>query len=163
MRVHDGKTKGLISLKHHGQIAGIGSIGRNSLLIDSKYGNLLRLGGVITCAPLQPDEPRMKDPCPNNCNACVMACPVNAINPDDRAVDIIKCMWTSIRHPLMKPFFLTKALFWLSKYSKGMHKIAEDICNMVVLHHLESCTKCLMACPHFKSTYKSLFKNSGKN
>jgi epoxyqueuosine reductase len=40
--------RGIISLKHSAELAGLGNIGKNTLLINEKYGNRLWLGGVIT-------------------------------------------------------------------------------------------------------------------
>ena len=40
--------RGILSLKHSAQACGIGCIGKNTLLINEKYGNRLYLGAVIT-------------------------------------------------------------------------------------------------------------------
>lgn len=47
--------KGIISLKHSAEPAGLGYIGKNTLLINEKYGNRLWLGGVITNLKTDPD------------------------------------------------------------------------------------------------------------
>ncbi|HPS13890.1 MAG TPA: hypothetical protein PLB87_11475, partial [Prolixibacteraceae bacterium] len=47
--------RGILSLKHAAELAGVGSIGKNTLLINEKYGNRLWLGGVITSMELEPD------------------------------------------------------------------------------------------------------------
>jgi epoxyqueuosine reductase len=148
MRLHNGIPKGILSLKHMARIAGLGGIGRNSLLINPKMGNRLRLSGVLTEAFLSPDRPFSGDPCPHGCSLCVKACPVNAIR--DRSVDIITCMGRSIRHPLMQPYWSTRLLLWLSKKFNAMHGFVEDINNMMVTHYSEACTACMRACPYFK-------------
>ncbi len=76
----DSKTKrwrSIISQKHAAQAAGLGTIGRHSLLITPEFGSMVWLGAVLTEAKLQPD-PELEKIC-NDCNLCVKACPVNAL------------------------------------------------------------------------------------
>ena len=70
---------GYISLKHAAEIAGLGVIGKNYLLTNPQYGNLLWLCAVLTDAELMPDEKLESTMC-DNCNKCVRACPVGALN-----------------------------------------------------------------------------------
>lgn len=70
--------KGLISMKHAAVLAGIGELGKNSLLINSQYGNLLTIGAILTDLELQSDE-LCSNICIDNCLKCVKACPINAI------------------------------------------------------------------------------------
>ncbi len=73
---------GLISLKHAAAKAGLGTIGRNSLLITSQYGPRVRLTGIITDAEIEPDKANTSDPC-QECGSCIEQCPVGALqNPD---------------------------------------------------------------------------------
>ncbi len=71
--------RGIISLKHSVQLAGLGSIGKNTLLINEKYGNRLWLGGVITNMKIDSD-PLTKNLCPENCQICIDSCPQSALN-----------------------------------------------------------------------------------
>ena len=77
----DGRKEqfGHISLKHAAEIAGLGVIGKNYLLTNPQYGNLLWLSAVLTNAELMPDE-KMEYAMCGNCNKCVEACPVGALN-----------------------------------------------------------------------------------
>jgi epoxyqueuosine reductase QueG len=77
----DGRKEqfGYISLKHAAEIAGLGVIGKNYLLTNPRYGNLLWLSAVLTDAELTPDEKLRFNFC-ENCNICVEACPVGALN-----------------------------------------------------------------------------------
>lgn len=72
--------KGILSLKHIGYKAGIGSIGKNALLCNKKYGNLIKLGAVVTNASLQPDHIIEDDYCYEHCRLCITNCPVQAID-----------------------------------------------------------------------------------
>ncbi len=77
----DGRKEqvGYISLKHAAEIAGLGVIGKNYLLTNPQYGNLLWLSAVLTDAELVSDEKTESTMC-LNCNKCALACPVGALN-----------------------------------------------------------------------------------
>lgn len=75
----NGKQYGPISLKHAAELAGLGIIGRNYLLTNPQYGNLLWLSAILTDAALVPDE-KMQDKLCDNCNKCVDICPSGALN-----------------------------------------------------------------------------------
>ena len=77
----DGRKEqfGHISLKHAAEIAGLGIIGKNYLLTNPQYGNLLWLSAVLTDAKLMPDEKVESTMC-DNCNKCVEVCPVRALD-----------------------------------------------------------------------------------
>ena len=78
----NGMQSGHISLKHAAQLAGLGVIGRNYLLTNPQYGNLLWFSAVLTDAELTPDEKLRNSFC-DGCNICVEACPSKAL--DDQA------------------------------------------------------------------------------
>ena len=71
--------KGILSLKHLGYKAGIGTIGKNSLLCNNEYGNLIKLGAVITDAVLTADPVMKGNLCRDTCSLCIDSCPVGAI------------------------------------------------------------------------------------
>jgi epoxyqueuosine reductase QueG len=78
----EGKHWGHISLKHAAELAGLGVIGRNYLLTNPEYGNLLWFSAVLTDADLVPDRKAQLTIC-DNCNICVETCPSGALdNPD---------------------------------------------------------------------------------
>lgn len=57
--------------------AGIGFIGKNTLLITEEYGSFVYLGEMITNIPFAEDE-RVEDGC-GDCNICRTACPTGAL------------------------------------------------------------------------------------
>lgn len=71
------RWRSIVSQKHAAQAAGLGTIGRHSLLITPEFGSMVWLGAVLTEAELEPDAILGKV-C-NNCNLCVNTCPVNAL------------------------------------------------------------------------------------
>lgn len=72
-----GRWRSIISQKHAAQEAGLGTVGRHSLLITPEFGSMVWLGAVLCEQELEPDA-RKESIC-NNCNLCVEACPVNAL------------------------------------------------------------------------------------
>jgi len=78
-----GRYRSIISQKHIAQAAGLGTIGRHSLLITPEFGGMVWLGAVLCEQEFEPDE--IKEPLCNNCNLCVEICPINALeNPEIR-------------------------------------------------------------------------------
>lgn len=72
-----GRYRSIVSQKHIAQAAGLGTIGRHSLLITPEYGSMVWLGAVLCEQEFEPDEIK-KSVC-NDCNLCVDICPVNAL------------------------------------------------------------------------------------
>jgi epoxyqueuosine reductase len=97
----DAKTKtgkGMVSLKHLAYKAGLGVFGKNHLLYNPNFGNLIRLGAVLTNAILDPD-PIIKDSyCSPTCNLCIDNCPAGAIS--EKGVIQKKCREHSTRKTL---------------------------------------------------------------
>lgn len=75
----EGRLRGPISLKHAAVLAGLGKIGKNTLLINNKRGNMLWLSAVLTSAPLTPDDIADYEVCSSSCSLCVNICPSNAL------------------------------------------------------------------------------------
>ncbi len=59
-------------------LAGLGWIGKSTLLVSGDYGPRIRLCVILTDAVLTPDQPVVGSRC-GGCRACVDACPVGAI------------------------------------------------------------------------------------
>lgn len=78
-RIVDGYFHGAISLKHAAELAGLGIIGRNYLLTNEKYGNLVWLGAILTDLELESDTLVDYNFC-GNCKLCINTCPSSAIN-----------------------------------------------------------------------------------
>ena len=70
--------------------AGIGWIGKNSMLISKKNGSYFFIGELITDLELEYDQPMGGDYC-GDCSRCIDACPTGAIL-DLKVVDANKCI-----------------------------------------------------------------------
>lgn len=96
---------GLISMKHAAVLAGIGAIGKSTLLLNNKFGNLLTIGAILTNLNMQSDE-LCEGICIDECNKCIDSCPVGAIEggyvnqklcrnntygKNERGFDIVNC------------------------------------------------------------------------
>ena len=69
---------GLISVKHAAVLAGLGTLGKSTILLNPEYGNRLTLGAMLTDIDLPSDEPA-QPVCLPSCRLCIDACPVHAI------------------------------------------------------------------------------------
>lgn len=81
--------RGDLSHKHAAQAAGLGRLGKNSLLITPEFGNRVHLVSIVTSLDLDPDPLITGELCRPECTLCMRACPVKAIK--DGLVNQKKC------------------------------------------------------------------------
>lgn len=84
-----GRFRGTLSLKHAAELAGLGRIGRNTLLVNDQLGNALWLSAVVTEAQLDSDPIADYVSCIPGCKLCVSACPAHAL--DGEQIDQNAC------------------------------------------------------------------------
>lgn len=63
------------SQRHAAVACGLGELGLNNMFISPEYGIRVRLGSVITDAPLAPDPLNRIGAICDDCEACIQACP----------------------------------------------------------------------------------------
>jgi epoxyqueuosine reductase len=74
--------KGILSLRHAGQLAGLGTLTRNHLLTSEEFGNRITLGALLTDAEITPDPVATDPRCPEGCDICRTLCSVKAISDE---------------------------------------------------------------------------------
>ena len=119
----------LLSKKRMAQMAGIGSFGKQSLIINPEYGPWIRLRSVLTNAELVPTEPFTGDLC-GDCSKCVDACPVGALSPFK--VDPDQCLL---------------GMSWPDRYSDKYQDIYIKHSPLLTENTWKMCNTCQEACP----------------
>lgn len=74
------KGKGILSLKHAGELAGIGVIGKNTLLVNKDLGNLMQLGALLIDEEVEYDKVITESYCNDKCKICIESCPKHALD-----------------------------------------------------------------------------------
>lgn len=76
--------------KAYAKKAGLGWIGRNSLLLHPEFGSWIHLSELLVSLEIEADIICVEDGC-GDCQLCVRACPTQAILPD-RTIDARRCL-----------------------------------------------------------------------
>jgi epoxyqueuosine reductase len=132
---------GYMSLVRMGEAVGIGKLGKNGLLFNSRYGPRLLLGGIVTTAslPIRAWPEKDEKGCPKDCFACQEQCPVKAIDKSGK-VDRVACLKHSMRSPIFSHFM-----------GMGNRKTEEvQMINHVTAvddHSMYRCIRCVSVCP----------------
>ena len=133
---------GYLSLARMAESVGIGKVGKNGLLFNSRYGPRLLLGGVITTASLPTMAWPGKDEkgCPKDCFTCQEQCPVKAIDKTGK-VDRVACLKHSMRSPVFSHFM------GMSKWKAEEVQMINHV-TAIDDHSMYRCIKCVSVCPH---------------
>jgi epoxyqueuosine reductase len=82
--------RGDLSHKHAAEAAGLGRLGRNSLLITPAFGNRVHLVSIVTDIDLCCDPMLDWEPCAAGCTLCRKICPAGAIG-ENQQIDQALC------------------------------------------------------------------------
>ena len=118
---YDAATKhgmGIISMRHAAFNAGLGILGRNTLLMNRDFGNLVYIGALLIGTEIEPDHVVDDFACPPNCSLCLDSCPVHAL--DGITVNQKLCREHSfIQHPRGWDIYTCNACRKICPYMTG--------------------------------------------
>ncbi len=73
-------ARGILSLRHAGHLAGLGVLGKNTLLINHRFGNMIQLGALLLNLKLEGDPIAAYEACKQDCQLCIRSCPQSALD-----------------------------------------------------------------------------------
>ena len=148
VRIADGRVQGFVRLKQVAAAGGLGSLGRNTVLLNPRFGPRLLLSGVVTGRHVQEFRQadscagRKEDPTCTGCGRCIRVCPGGALGPE--GVDAFRCRTVSA---LVPPVLVPAAKWMLGRtiLLKCMAPLAPWIARTATIR----CSLCLTECPNY--------------
>lgn len=121
-----------LPLKQIAVKAGAGCYGKNSLIINPRFGPKIRFTCVITDADIEPDLPFEEDLC-GECDKCIKACPLQAIR-EPYKVDTRRCV-NSLSPPPRE-------------VDEDVAEVASKLLKKPTERTLILCSRCQRVCPY---------------
>jgi epoxyqueuosine reductase len=147
VRITDGKVQGLVRLKPVAAAAGLGSLGKNTVLFNPLFGPRLLLSGVVTSRHVQKTrkteniEKKNEVLACTGCGRCIRVCPEGALGSAD--VDAFRCRTVSaFVPPVMVP--AVKWMLGRMLVLKYVAPLAPRIARMATIR----CSLCVTECPN---------------
>ena len=153
VRISKGNVQGVVRLKPVAAAAGLGSLGKNTVLFNPRFGPRLLLSGVVTSRPVQKfrqaenSSGRTEEVC-TGCGRCIKVCPERALGLD--GVDTFRCRTVSAWIPPV----LVPTVKWLlgrMLLLKCMAPLAPGIAHTATI----PCSLCVTECPKFSKEVRS--------
>lgn len=124
------------------QRAGIGWIGKHTVLVNETLGSWFVLGEILTDLELEPDAPAI-DRC-GTCRACLDACPTGAL-PEPRVLDARRCIsYLTIE---ARPHRLIEHQACDGGQAPRSSAPSDHV-SRVTCHEAYGCDRCQEACPY---------------
>jgi epoxyqueuosine reductase QueG len=148
VRINDGKVQGVVRLKPVAAAAGLGSLGKNTVLFNPRFGPRLLLSGVVTSRHVRKTRKTEHIEKKNNvlactgCGRCIKTCPEGALGPD--GADAFRCRTVSAWVPPV----LVPAVKWMLERPlllKFLAPLAPSIAHTATIR----CSLCVTECPKF--------------
>ena len=148
VKIADGRVQGVVRLKQVAAAGGLGSQGRNSVLLNPRFGPRLLLSGVVTGRRVQESREaelcagRKEAPDCTGCGHCIRVCPQGALRPE--GTDAFRCRTVSAWVPPV----LVPAAKWMLERTlllKCMAPLAPWIARTATIR----CSLCVTECPNF--------------
>ena len=148
VKIADGRVQGVVRLKRVAAAGGLGSQGRNTVLLSPRFGPRLLLSGVVTGRRVQESRQaescagRKEAPTCKGCGRCIKVCPEGALGPE--GVDAFRCRTVSAWVP---PVLIPAAKWMLERtiFLKCMAPLAPWIARMATIR----CSLCVTECPNY--------------
>jgi epoxyqueuosine reductase QueG len=148
VQIADGKIQGVVRLKQVAAAGGLGSPGRNSVLLNPRFGPRLLLSGVVTGRQVEESQPTERDAVGKDslacsgCGHCIRVCPQGALRPE--GIDAFRCRTVSAWVP---PIVVPAAKWVLGQtlLLKCMAPLAPWIARTATIR----CSLCVTECPNF--------------
>jgi epoxyqueuosine reductase len=148
VRIADGRVQGFVRLKQVAAAGGLGSPGKNTILINPRFGPRLLLSGVVAgrlvSESSESDTRAVREETPDcsGCGRCIKVCPGGALGPE--GVDTFRCRTVSAWvPPVLVPF--AKWMLGRTIVLKCMAPLAPWIARTATIR----CSLCVTECPNY--------------
>jgi len=144
---------GELSHRHVAAEAGLGTIGVPTIIITPQFGPRVYFNTILTDAELEPDPRLDFDPCGDDCDECIRACPSKAIVRGRRTIKKASCIPLAMPHGVRTLQKYVKDVIDIDDREKQKEHI--DNFDFAWLHRalvqgvgtIAGCFHCLTACP----------------
>jgi len=146
VRFADGRVQGVVRLKQVAAAGGLGTLGRNTVLLTPRFGPRLLLSGVVSGRWVSGEADnragRGEAPACTGCGRCIKVCPAGAVGPE--GVDTFRCRTVSAWVP---PHLVPFAKWMLGRTI--VLKCVAPLAPWIAWKATIRCSLCVTECPHY--------------
>ena len=158
IRVLQENPVAFFSHRHAAVLAGLGSFGRNNMVLTTEWGPRVRFGTVLSTADIEPDPLFPSSLC-IRCNACVHACPVSALSADDYPDSLTDKMACSNRSAYLNKQYISPCGVCIKVCPVGKDRVLHDRTD-IRIYEESACTKEYHEAWNHVRSYGRLYLNS---